>query len=968
MINIETLNKEQKKAVLHENGPLLIVAGAGTGKTTVITQRIACLIEKGLAKPEEILAVTFTDKAAGEMEERVDRLLPFGYTDLWISTFHSFCERVLKDHALDIGLPNDFQLLDQTGAWLLIRQNLDKFDFNYYKSLGNPTKFIHTLIDHFSRCKDQSIYPNDYLEYAESLKTNLTDLPETQEIERIKEVANAFHVYQKLLLDNDSLDFGDLINYCLQLFQKRPGILKKYQDKFKYILVDEFQDTNYAQYELIKILSEPENNLTVCADDDQAIYMFRGASYNNIIQFKKDFPQSKEVFLLTNYRSSQNILDISYNLIQNNNPDRLEHVSQIDKKLIASDSEKGIVEHLHFTTHNQENRGVVDKIKELLKKDKEASFSDFAILSRTNAVANVFAKALERAGLPYQFLASRGLYSKPVVLDIISYFKILDNYHESSAVFRVLNLDFLNISSSDIVEITQYARKKTQGIFESLKELPMISGLSENAVNQINFILSLIEKHSFQIKERSVSEILISFLNDSGYLKYISNNEDKYSLDLINQFFKKVKEFEELSIDSGLKNFMEQLELELESGEQGRLEFDPEQGPDMIKIMTVHGAKGLEFKYVFVVNLVDKRFPTIEHRNPIEVPIELIKEIIPKGDVHLQEERRLFYVGLTRAKRGLFFTSADDYGGMRKKKLSRFLTEMGFEKEIKEESPEELIEQKKEKRIIKEKIILPKHFSFSQLVAFANCPYQYKLAHVLRVPVGGRASFSFGKTIHNTLYEFVKEINENKGKQKDLFNKKTKNNKKSLSLNDLLLIYEKEWIDDWYENSAQKQEYKKLGKDILRNFYNDFEKNPPEILKTSEGLGLELPFKLKIGNVTIKGVIDRVDEVNGEVEIIDYKTGQHKEKLSPQDKQQLLLYQIATEEIFGLKPFKLTYYYLEQGQKVSFLGNAKDKEKEKENILKKIEEIKNSDFVATPGWQCNFCDFKYICNFAKLNN
>src|SRR3989344_5168582 len=214
---LEKLNKEQKEAVTYEHGPLLIVAGAGTGKTTVITQRLAYLIETGKARPEEILAVTFTDKAAEEMEERVDRLLPYGYVDLWVSTFHAFCERILRDHALDIGLPADFKILDNTAGWLLIYKNLDKFNLDYYRPMGNPTKFIQALIGHFSHCKDQAIYPEDYLAYAEKLKTR-DDAPESQETERIKEVAEAYHVYQKLLLENSVLDFGDLINYCLKLF------------------------------------------------------------------------------------------------------------------------------------------------------------------------------------------------------------------------------------------------------------------------------------------------------------------------------------------------------------------------------------------------------------------------------------------------------------------------------------------------------------------------------------------------------------------------------------------------------------------------------------------------------------------------------------------------------------------------------------------------------------------------------
>ena len=298
-VDLTKLNNEQKEAVLHKNGALLIVAGAGTGKTTVITQRIVNLIEEKLAKPEEILAVTFTEKAAFEMEERVDRLLDFGYVDLWISTFHSFCEKVLRENALDIGLSPDFKILDGTAGWLLARKNLDRFDLKYYQSLGNPTKFIQALISHFSHCKDQEIYPQDYLNYADDLKTT-DNGSEDAETERIKEVANAYHAYQQILLDNGSLDFGDLINYCLKLFKKRPLILKKYREKFKYILVDEFQDTNWSQYELIKILAEPNNNLCVCADDDQAIYRWRGASFSNIVQFSEDFPDAKKISLIKN--------------------------------------------------------------------------------------------------------------------------------------------------------------------------------------------------------------------------------------------------------------------------------------------------------------------------------------------------------------------------------------------------------------------------------------------------------------------------------------------------------------------------------------------------------------------------------------------------------------------------------------------------------------------------------------------
>ncbi len=981
-LDIDKLNKEQKEAVLHNKGPLLIVAGAGTGKTTVITQKIAYLIEKKLVKPEEILAVTFTDKAAEEMEERTDSFLPTGYIDLWISTFHSFCERVLEERGLDIGLPLDFKLLDQTATWILLRQNLDKFSLDYYKPLGNPTKFIHALIAHFSRCKDQGIRPKDYLKYSEELKTNLIDLPEKQEVERIKEIANAYHVYQNLLLENNFLDFGDLIIYSLELFRKRPAILKEYQEKFKYILVDEFQDTNWAQYELIKKMAAPKNNLTVSADDDQSIYKFRGASFNNILQFRNDFPKAKELSLIENYRSNQNILDLSYKFIKANDPNRLEYVSKLNKKLMAFKKGKGIIEHLHSKNLEEENRGVINKIIEILKEDKEANLSDFAILVRTNDSANSFARTLERADIPYQFLASRGLYTKPIILDIISYFKLLDNYHESSAVFRTLNLPFLKIPSDEIMKITQYSRFKTKSIYETLQELPLIHDISGKTANKINFLLGLIKRHTNLSRENNVSEVLIGFLKDSGYLKYLSAKDSREDLDLISQFYKKIKSFEESSLEPNLKNFIEEMNMEIESGEQGKLEFDPEQGPDLVKIMTIHSSKGLEFKYVFLVNLVDKKFPTIERREKIEIPEKLIKEIIPKGDVHLQEERRLCYVAMTRAKKGLFFTSANNYGGVRKKKLSRFLIEMGFEKEKDEQAPgkqepeidpEISVSKTKEnkRKTRQEKIVLPSHFSFSQLAAFKKCPLQYKFANILKIPMKGKAVFSFGKTMHGALYEFVKLFSERGNlSQKKLFiskNETLKKNEKEnfISFEELSKIYEQKWINEWYEDKIQKEEYYKLGKKLLKNFHAQFLEKTPDILKINGQFALEIPFKLKIGDYMLFGRIDRIDKLENGVRIIDYKTGNFKEKLASDDKEQLLIYQIAAEKVFGIEPTELSYYYLGEGKTTSFLGSPGDKDKQIDDILSEIEVIKESDFTPTPGWQCKFCDFKDICDYAK---
>ncbi len=649
---------EQKKAVEHDGGPLLIVAGAGTGKTTVITERINFLITKKNLEPNQILALTFTEKAAAEMEERVDKALPYGYTDLWISTFHSFAERLLHEHGLEIGLTNEFKLLDQTAAWLLVRNNLDKFTLDYYRPLGNPNKFIHALLKHFSKAKDELVKPADYLAYAESYRLD-NDLRKDEtaalEVRRLEELANAYHVYQRLLLDNNYLDFGDLINYVYELLLRRPQILKKYQDQFKYILVDEFQDTNYAQYQLIKLLAKPKNNITVVGDDDQSIYKFRGASIANILEFKKDFSKCLEIYLTTNYRTKQNILDVAYKFIQLNNPNRLEaqlkfktiyppepkgrrgktsvQNAKLTKELKAARAGQGIIQHLHAPTLEQEVAAVVNKIGELYQKEKNPSFNDFAILVRANDQSRPFIEALERSQMPYQFVASRGLYAKPLVLNLIAFLKLLDNYHESDAMYRYLTLPVFNLDQVEIIKITHEATKKRWTLFATARQARAWLRLSEQSQKNLDQALALLDRFIARAKDEKCSRIVFDFLNDSNYLKYLDNLEEgkkRQEFSYLGQFYKRLKAFEEINDDKSVKNFLNQLGLELESGEQGDLQpLSEDEGPEMIKVMTVHSAKGLEFKYVFLVNLVEQRFPTRERNEPIALPDKLVKEIIP---------------------------------------------------------------------------------------------------------------------------------------------------------------------------------------------------------------------------------------------------------------------------------------------------------------------------------------------------
>ncbi|MDP2945919.1 MAG: PD-(D/E)XK nuclease family protein, partial [bacterium] len=408
---------------------------------------------------------------------------------------------------------------------------------------------------------------------------------------------------------------------------------------------------------------------------------------------------------------------------------------------------------------------------------------------------------------------------------------------------------------------------------------------------------------------------------------------------------------------------------------QGKLAFDPDQGPDLIKIMTIHGAKGLEFKYVFIGGMVDRRFPSTERQDPIEIPAQLIKEKLPEGDMHLQEERRLCYVAITRAKQGLFFTSADDYGGLRKKKISLFLTEMGFgqSKDFAKSKAVSFIEPKVKIKKKAPVVILPEHFSFTQLAAFEACPYQYKLAHILKVPVRGRPSFTFGKAMHNTLYEFLQTLDQaDSKKQNNLFGAPatTKSLSPAIAISEaeLLKIYETHWLNEWFDSKKQEQDYYQAGKKMLKDFYEKFSKQRTTIFQYQGKPALEVEFKLKIKDIILKGKIDRIDEIAGGVRLLDYKTGEAKEKITKENKIQLLLYQIAAEESLGLKPVELGYYYLGEGEMISFLGSEKEKDDLKIKIIEQVEQIKTSDFSAKPGWHCQFCDFKSICEFASKNN
>jgi len=930
------LNKEQLRAVKHGKGPLLIIAGAGTGKTTVITERIKYLITKGRALPEEILALTFTEKAAAEMEERVDMAMPLGYGEMWISTFHAFCDRVLRDNAIHIGLPPNFKLMTTAENIDLIKKNLFNFNLDYFRPLGNPNKFIEGMLQHFSRLQDEVITAEEYLKYSKNYTNE-----EILEITKIKELVNAYKAYEDLKIKESKFDFGDLITKTLKLFKKRPNILKIYQEKFKYILVDEFQDTNYGQNELINLLARKYKNISVVGDDNQSIYKFRGAAISNIIQFKKTYPKAKIISLNQNYRSTQTILDSAYRLIKHNDPDTLEYQLGISKKLMAVNSKQLTgIKLIHTKTGQEEAEEATEEVIKLVTHNSTLyHYSDIAILVRANNHADVFIREFERQGIPHQFLGLSKLFEKEEIIDLISYLKVLYNPEDSASLYRLLSSEVLNISSMELVKLNSLAKRKSLSLFEVLAEIK-----NEKIVN----LLKVIDKHLKSINKLSAGQILYDYINEVGiYQKILDNSEDVKAKNIA-KFFEKIKSFEESAKNASVFALVDYIDLLTEVGESPSVTDVDWQENNAINILTVHSSKGLEFPVVFLVNLVSERFPSRERREQIPIPDYLIKETLPSGDFHLQEERRLFYVGMTRAKERLYFTASDYYNdGKRQKKISPFVTEALGEITnnqipiIKQFQITNLQNSKHKSPITSHQPLKINYLSVSQIETFKSCPMHYKLKYIYKLPTPPSASISFGVSIHNTL--------------KDYFGTKK----------DILGIYKNNFITEGYINKKHKQEFYKKGEIYLLGFLkNSYD---PKIKTVS----LEQKFTILIDKtLKIGGVIDRVDDLEkGLYEVIDYKTGANIPTQKEVDKDmQLSFYCLAVSNLYKVKPedIKLSLYYLDTQEKITTTRTAKQLETLKKEILEIKKEIEESDFKCNNSFFCQGkCEYSMFCRNEK---
>ena len=962
---LDGLTDEQLAAVTHAEGPLLIVAGAGTGKTTVVTRRIAHLITTRRARPEQILALTFTDRAAAEMEERVDRLVPYGFTQAWLCTFHAFGDRVLSENAVHLGLSPDFRVLTKAEQIIFVHERLFDLPLEYFRPLGDPTRHIDALVSLFSRAKDEDVTPEEYAAYAERMSAAAPsgDAAAAEQVRQQRELAAAYQAYQRLLTRESRVDFGDLITLTLRLLREHPTVLQRYREQFQHVLVDEFQDTNYAQFELVKLLAGDRRWLTVVADDDQAIYRWRGASYSNITYFTETYPDARIVVLTQNYRSTQFILDSAYRLIRHNDPDRLEVRHKIDKRLQAVAGAGSLPRHLHFDTLSSEADGVADRIVQRVGAG-QWRYGDVAVLVRANRDADPMLRALTMRGVPFRFSGTRGLYDREEIRLIIAALRSLANPHDSLSLYLLSTAPFYEVPAQDLAACMAYANRKNRSLSHVYRHLGAIEDLDVSpegraAIGKLVDDLDAMTQIAARYPTgRVLYECLITRTGYVGRLAASGRPEDEQKVANIAKFFDLVSRYGEVAKVDRLPGFVRYLDLLIEAGDDPpAAEFDTE--ADAVHVLTIHKAKGLEFPVVFMVGLVSDRFPSRGRGDPIPLPDPLMKDLLPTGDFHLQEERRLFYVGMTRAKRDLYLTSAQDYGGARPRKASRFVLEALDLPRADPETFRASVVQAVERHappvdLHPQLVLVPSGdgivpLSFRQVDDYSTCPLKYKYIHILRVPVLRDHRVVYGAALH----EAVQEYNRRKARHQPV------------TAEDLIAHFEQSWVNEGFLSREHEDQRLEVGRAALRRFfaYQEASGTVPTFV--------EREFRFHVGATILRGRWDRVDLRGGEAVIIDFKStdvrAQQDADRRAKDSEQLAIYALAYKEVFGRLPDRVELHFL--GQDV-LVGRARktdaDLSRIREMILHDAEGIRAQRFIATPDpyRACPYCVFNQICPFT----
>ena len=964
------LTPRQRKAVTHGEGPLLIVAGAGTGKTTVITRRIAWLIAEKRAKPSEILALTFTDRAARELTERVDQLVPSGSTDTVISTFHAWGDRLVRDHALEAGLSDRSTVLSRAEQVIFLREHLFELPLDQYRPLGDPTRFLHALVTLISRARDEDVAPAAYRAWADALAVRAAaasdDAALAEEAASHAELSACYAAYQELMRRSDRIDFGDQVGLALDLLRDHPAILAAERQRYRYILVDEFQDTNHAQFELVKLLAgSPTANLTVVGDDDQSIYRFRGAALSNILGFREAFPGAGSVVLTDNFRSDQPILDAAYRLIRHNDPDRLEAREGLDKRLVArAHGRRGArsgepIELLAFDTGSDEADAVAERIAGSLRAGRRAG--DHAVLVRTNRDADPILRSLNMARVPWRFAGTAGLYRQPEVRLLVSFLRAVNDPEDSVSCYDLATSELFGLEPRDVTLALNAASRRRTSLETALRAAalePDQAPFGRRPLEVVARLLASLDQHRAMGVERTTGELLYHFISSSGLLGHLAAEARRSGderLANVGRFFEIVRRQSSLLRDDRLPFLVAQLDTLIDAGDDPSTADVAADEGDAVHVLTYHKAKGLEFPVVIMVGLVDDRFPTRSRGDLLPFPPELVRESLSEGDHHLAEERRLFYVGMTRAREELVLTWARDYGGRTARRMSQFVLEA---LDLPPATPVEALRPSVAERLarnqhpVRQPAALPPSLgdrplslSYSQVSDYLDCPARYRFGHVIRIPTPISHQLVYGKALHAAVQAFHRRQMAGR----------------PMSLEELHAELDVAWESTGFLTRQHEEARRAAARDTLERFWTSQQRDP------ASPTAVELEFVVPFGRDRVRGRFDRVDtDAAGRVTITDYKSSDVRDPATAsrraRESLQLAIYGLAWEAQHGRPPDDLALHFLELGIEGHSAASPKRLARASEQVATAAEGIRAGRFEANPSpTRCGYCPFREIC-------
>ena len=973
---LKGLDRRQHQAVTHKDGPLLVLAGPGTGKTEVITRRVAWLVASKRARPSQILALTFTERAAAEMQQRVDLLVPYGQTDTAIHTFHAFGDWLLRAYGHEVGRPDDPRVIGRAQAIVLLRDNIFDLGLERYLPLGDPTRFVGALVDLFGRAKEEGVSPDDLAGYARMLDAGAraaldpTSHENDAESEVIAglldeaaanaELARAYEAYQRLLVEHSLVDHGDQVVEAVRLLEERPLVRMSLRRRFRYVVVDEAQDANRQQLRLVRDLVGHGGNVTFVGDDDQAIYSFRGAVAQGLAGLDADYGPIKDVVLRRNYRSRRPILDAARRLVRHNDPDRLETRRGLDKTLTAVRRSRrpAPVRHQVYSTASDEADGIAAAIRSRLEGKTQADA--IAVLVRTNADAGPILASLEASGIPHRFSGTSGLLSHPEVREVLSLLRCIAAPQTSEDLYGVLTAAPYGLGGEDLTAICELATRRRRSLWAVATELveqPGLLRLETASRRALERVVADIRASLDLAHAEPAPRVLYEHLGRSGWLKGLiarAETGDDGPLRRIARLFELVQEQAELVADPRISSVAPTLRALIDAGEDPVVpDADDLQG--RVAVLTVHQAKGLEFPVVYVAGAAEGRFPVRVRRDTLSLPVALVGHgAADDPDEQRAEERRLFYVAMTRARDELVMSHAvRSRPGGRARRPSPFLAE-ALGREVESEppaaDPTRVPVPPTEGPVVGEgtdQRTSPLVVSFSQVDDYLSCPLKYRLRHRVRVPVPPHHALVFGNAIHQAVA--AGNIRRLRGEP--------------MPVELLHETLDAHWQSEGFLSQEHETARQRAGRTALDRFAARATGDEDRIV------AVEQPFSVRIGDDRIRGRYDVVRETPEGVVITDYKSGDVRDparaRQRARDSLQLQLYALAWEAEHGQAPAAVELHFLEGDVVGRVTPTARKLDGAQRKLARATAGIRAGDFEATPGYPaCDWCPFRRVCPAA----